>query len=98
MEPNPYKSPQSGSFQDSPPRVQDQDPTQLLAEIRDIQRELLDLNRQAVAKQKKMFRFLLVVVAFLLLVTLVVFGNVLYAIRSLPQRPGPGTQPVYSLP
>jgi hypothetical protein len=59
MDPNPYETPKSPSFADTPKRSGEGDPTQILAEIRDIQRELLDMTRQAVVRQRRMVRFVL---------------------------------------
>ena len=84
MEPNPYQSPQSLRFQENPAASREEDPTRLLAEIRDIQRELLDLSKQAVLRQRKFVRFGLVLIAVLIVFLLFIVGNVIVTVRSLP--------------
>jgi hypothetical protein len=81
----------SPGFQDTPLPSQGQDPTQILAEIRDIQREVLSLHQQAVARQRRLARFAVIMVIFLSLVVLAMLGNVFYSLRSVPLRAPPNT-------
>src|SRR5262245_13609580 len=94
MEPNPYKAPTApdGAAESGGPWNQDRT-TQLLTEIRDLQREGLALTRKAVARQRRLGRFALWMTAILVLaVGLLMTGNVLALLLS-PPPPRPPTAP-----
>ena len=90
MEPNPYKAPQQpdGLRESSGQWNQDQ-AIQLLTEIRDCHREALALTRDALNKQKRIFRFLTVVIVFLLLLFSIPIAGLIFSIVSPPPTAGP---------
>lgn len=98
MEPNPYQSPRV------PQPLQEQEPAdansvrQLLVEIRDGQRELLELQREALKQQQAFGRFRPLAMLMPVAVMLIFLGYSYYLrstmIRpSLPARPVPARVP-----
>ncbi len=86
MEPNPYQSPRV------PQPLQEQEPAdansvrQLLVEIRDGQRELLQLQREALKGQQALSRFRPLAMVVPLILMAASFGF-LYYLRATPFRP-----------
>src|SRR6187455_1037815 len=89
MEPNPYQSPAI-----PPTSVQFEEPGdsyRVLIDIRDSQREMLALYREALARQKRAIRLMMGVVAILMVILVMAFGllivsNYIRATTPTPRR------------
>jgi hypothetical protein len=93
MEPNPYKAPREpgyGESNDSGGPWNSDRATQLLTEIRDLQRESLAITRDAVARNNWFLRLAMGALLFLLLIVGLYVAMVIYAVTtSPPPRPQP---------
>src|SRR5262245_5320654 len=92
---NPYESPRPGEPFKESPLVGSDAVLRLLMEIRNDQRELLELQRAALQNAKPFRRFSLLA-GFLPLVVMVVFLSFSMYLRTvlIPPRPAPPARPV----